>query len=363
MKDKGPKYQQVADWITQQIDTGEFLPGERILSEMELAEQFSVSRQTVRHAIALLEQQDMLESRRGSGTFVIQPTAVLPQAAQRTVKTIGVISTYLDSYIFPQIIKGIEKVLAKEGYHMQLALTHNQVESETRALESLMEIPLDGLIVEPTKSSLPNPNVEHYQKLKAQGVPVIFFNAVYPMLEFPYVALDDTAVGERATEYLISQGHTRIGGFFLSDDRQGHLRYAGYLKSLQQAQIPLRSSDVFWFTTEGVPYLAEESSRIVELAKRCTAIVCYNDETAFQIFSVLKEHDIRVPEDVSLIGVDNSDLSQWMEVPLTTIEHPSEALGERAAQDVLQLITDPGYSAGKLFAPNLIERTSVKKQR
>ena len=103
-----PKYLELADWIRRQIAEKKLLPGEKMYSENELSRMFGLSRQTVRHAIGLLEEEHILNRVRGSGTYVNE-NPYLRNAENRS--RIAVIMTYLDNYIFPRTIQSIEHTL------------------------------------------------------------------------------------------------------------------------------------------------------------------------------------------------------------------------------------------------------------
>ena len=357
MAEKLPKYMTLVNWIKQQIIDGGLKDGDKFYSENELASMFSLSRQTVRQAVGILEQERIVERRRGSGTYIIH--GAQPRG-ERTMN-IGVISTYLGDYIFTSIIQGIEKVLTKGGYSMQLAFTHNKVENETRALRVMLEKNVDGIIVEPTKSGLPNPNHGLYREIQEKGIPLIFFNAYYPDLPFAHVSLDDRQAGRMAAQCLLDAGHRRIAGIFQSDDLQGHLRYAGYVDALQQAGVEIRSQDILWFTTEDIQYIPEDFHRIRRAFKDCTGLVCYNDQIAFQVYRELRKLGYNLPQDLSVVGIDNSELATLCEVPLTSVTHPAQQLGKTAAANLLHLIDNPQFDATVDFAPTLVERDSVVK--
>ncbi|WP_333813723.1 GntR family transcriptional regulator, partial [Muricomes intestini] len=184
-----PKYIEIFEWIKQQIDIGNLKPGERMYSEKELVELFSVSRQTVRHAISKLEYEDIVVKRRGSGTYIRKAdSGAEPSGSMQ----IAVVTTYVDDYIFPRIIQEIQHTIAREGYMMQLMFTNNSVEKEREILNQLIEENnVAGMIIEPTKSALPNPNIPLFEKLAGRGVPVVFLNSYYPQLEVPREVLDD----------------------------------------------------------------------------------------------------------------------------------------------------------------------------
>lgn len=351
-----PKYLALTQWINEQISQGELRIGDKLMSENELRKKFAVSRQTVRQAASILENEGILERRRGSGTYIaaIQPTR------QRQTMQVGVITTYLDDYIFPGIIKGIEQVLTQYGYNMQIAITYNKAENEMRILEKILSQDVDGLIIEPTKSGLPNLNSRLYEKLQSRRIPVVFINGYYQNNLYPYIAMDDMACGRSAADYLLQKGHTKIAGLFKLDDIQGHLRYAGASETLQHQDILLSEDNIVWYTTEDLKDELNGSfaERVLERIKGCTAVICYNDQIAARIIKILAVNNIQVPDDISLISFDNSDLG--VSVPLTTFVHPKEELGKTAAKNILRLIKKENFDANYKFPPLLIEGNSVK---
>lgn len=351
-----PKYMVLVQWIKQQVLSNQLSYGEKLFSENELSAMFGISRQTVRQAVGLLEQEDFVERRRGSGTFI----KYNPNPRREKTMNIGVISTYLDDYIFTSIIKGIETVLTQNGYTMQLMFTHNRVENESRALRTMIDKNVDGIIVEPTKSGLPNPNRCFYDEIHQKKIPLVFFNAYYPGLDFPHVAMDDTVAGKLATQALIKAGHTNIAGIFLSDDLQGHLRYAGYINALREAGLELHSERILWYSTEDFACFSEDMHRVQRCLKDCTAVVCYNDELSVSLIPLLRKKGISVPEQLSVASIDNCDMASFFEVPLTSVSHPKSLLGETAAKNLLNLMKDPSFDATVDFIPELVERTSIQ---
>lgn len=359
MEGQEPKYKIVVNWIREQMNNGTFRLGEKLPSENELSAQFHLSRQTVRHAIDVLEQQQLVSRVQGSGTFV---GAGGGHSRHDCYMNIAVVSTYVDSYIFPAVLKGIERTLAKGGYTMQLAFTGNRVEREQEVMDKLLEKGfIDGLIAEPAKSALPNPNLHYYQKLIEQGIPVLFFNSNYPKLNLPYVSLDDEKVGQKAVEYLLHAGHLKIGGIFKSDDGQGHLRYAGYMRGLQNAGLKIDERKVVWMDTEAFREMEMWSDYLLSRLSDCTGIVCYNDEVAHMLVEICQKRRIRIPDQLSLVGIDNSDLTMIGDISITSFPHPMERIGKKVAENMIKMIENPYFDGNYLFDSDVIERSSVKK--
>lgn len=353
-----PKYIDLMKWIKEQILSGEFSIGTKLPSENELGKKFSISRQTVRQATSVLESEGLLERRRGSGTYVSANKNI---TKPNTSKNIGVVLTYIDDYIFPSIVKGIERVLTKNGYIMQLAFTYNRVEKETFILENMLKSNIDGLIIEPAKSGIPYVNTDFYQKIKASGIPCIFAHAdTNPLMGIPSVRMDDYMLGKAAAEYLIKHGHTNIAGVFKSDDMQGQLRCSGMLNALKEYDSLHSEKNIYWFATEDMEGMKQGKfdAEILDRLHDATALICYNDHTAERIMHTLERAGKKVPEDISLISFDNLDVDILQDV--TTFDHPKRNFGKIIATQLLKLIQNPNFNASMKFPPKLIERSSVK---
>lgn len=356
MSEKVPKYAQLMDWIEAQIASGDFGAGDKFYSENEMSARFHLSRHTVRQAISLLEQKQVLERRQGSGTYVKRKKV----ARRDATMNIGIVSTYLDHYIFPSIITGVENILTASGYKMQMALTYNRLENERKALRSMIDSGVDGMIIEPTKSALPTPNVRLYQQLQEEDVPFVLFNAYYPHHDFPFVSMDDRVAGQVATSYLLEEGHRKIFSVMESDNIQGPLRYEGFLRAMTEANVEIYSERSVWFDSEEKDSFVYDEKRVLDRIKDCTAIVCYNDELAFHIIRMLRKHGVSVPDDVSVIGFDNSDMASLCEVPITSVAHPGSILGEAAALKLLRMIDGSDRGENVLMTPEIVVRDSVK---
>lgn len=348
------KYAALAEKISGEIRIGKYAVGERLPSENDLAASSALSRQTVRQALSLLEQQGLIDRKQGSGSRVRAVSS--PRPCQGRSHNIAVITTYIGEYIFPDILRGIEKVLMAHQYSPLISATRNRVDNERRILLDCLSRPIDGLIVEGTKTALPNPNLDLYQKLSSRNIPTVFVHGFYPDLPCPvFVASDDRKGGQQAAELLIKKGHTRIGGIFKSDDIQGHRRYAGYTQALRDAGLELADDRVLWYTTENRSSLL--SSYALTILADCTAVVCYNDEVALQIIGILRTAHRRIPQDIALVSFDNSHYCSLSPVPITSFSCQKRQIGILAAQKLLHLIE--GTPQQSTVLPwKLVERAS-----
>ena len=351
------KYKFLAEELRRKITESLYQPGNKLPSEQELQKQFEVSRQTVRNALELLEKQGFVRSRQGSGTYVVDREA----EEQKKSRRIAVVTTYVDNYIFPRIIQGIESVLSKEGFQVQIAFTGNRIWKEEAILADLLEQDLRGIIIETTKSALPNPNLLLYRRLQEKGISILFINSHYPELDCPMVCLQDEEAGRLAAECLLANGHKKVGGLFKRDDGQGIRRYQGFLEALREGGVRPAEENILWFDTEDALDFESMEERIVKRLSVCTGIMCYNDSTAARVMELWKRRGISVPEDVSIVSVDNTDLAMLGDVGLTSVHHPKEKLGEKAAKQLISMIRNRLPGTSYEFEPYLVERNSVKR--
>lgn len=326
------KYRELSNKLRNDIQTGVYAEGQKLPSENELADDTGYSRQTVRQAIGLLEEEGFLRRVRGSGTYV---RSAVPRRS--ATHNIAVVTTYIGEYIFPAILHGIDEVLSENGYTPMLCATRNRVDNERRILTDFLNKPIDGLIVEGTKTALPNPNIDLYVHLKEIGIPVVFINGFYPELKKPiYVVADDRAGGRQVCEELLKKGHRHIAGIFKSDDIQGHRRYAGYADALRAEEIPVSDDNVLWYTTENRDDLL--TALTMRTLHGCSAVVCYNDEVALQVLGVLQENGVDVPNEIELVSFDNSTIAQLSPVKFLSLSNPKEHLGQLAAQKLINIL-------------------------
>jgi GntR family transcriptional regulator, arabinose operon transcriptional repressor len=358
--DKLSKHELLSKWIEENIANKTYSPGTKIPSENELATMFAISRQTVRQSIGNLVSKGILIREQGSGTYV-NNSMIVPTFKE--TKRIGVITTYLDDYIFPTIIHGIEEVLTSNGYTLTLGITHNKTSDEENCLLKMMQGGIDGLIIEGTKTALPNTNASLYNKLSESKIPMVFINGFYNDYNGSYVVMDDVKAGETLTNILIEKGHERIAGIFKSDDIQGLKRYEGMQKSLKNHNIHRDDSLILWYTTEDFKYLfgGNMDKIILERFKGVTAIVCYNDLVAAELIQLLKRNNLSVPEDISLVSFDNSFLAKQIVYNLTSAVYPFKKIGKKSAQLLLASIQNSQLIEQINLVPSIKLRGSIKK--
>lgn len=353
------KYSKVRDHIQSLIAHGTIKKGDSLPGELELAEHLAVSRNTVRHALLDLANDGLIERTRGRGTVY------LGEAPEKSnTKMIGMVAGMLKYSIYLELINGIEDGLHREGYSMLLVNGNNNHEKEQLSISRMMDQGIEGLIIEPHMNGLLGPRDPFFKTLNNLGIPLLTINCAIQGLKASSVTVDDFGIGKKAAEHLVSRGHRRIACVYMSDSQAGLLRFRGLKETLELHGVECKREYCCSFSSRDN---LETSGKVLgrelmEAASPPTAIFFFNDGTALQALEEFKSMGISVPNDVSLIGVDNISESVLVTPTLTTFNHPKYLMGTIAADMVLARLGNKHHNSTDTVTilPELINRSSVR---
>lgn len=352
------KYETLSEQLTEQIVKNLQRGVTALPTEAQIASQYHVSRQTVRAALSLLREKGLIESRQGSGSYA---TGLSPASSGNLIPILIASS---QEYIYPHLLADIRSALAERNYQLQVNSTDNDPFAERRILLSLLDAPPRGLIVEGSRSALPTPNADLYEKLKAGGTRLLFLHNKYDALAEEVCVKDDNYYGGYLlANHLAELGHTSIAGLFKADDKQGPERYLGAVTCLRDLGLEFQSSHVGWFLSSDVEALEKRQDArflaafIRECLSGCSAVICYNDEIAYWLMKELSYTQIHVPRDISVVCFDNSYLSELSKIRITTLTHKPHEMGRCVAETMVRLLQ--GVSAVSQEIPwELLRRES-----
>ncbi|MCI1945900.1 GntR family transcriptional regulator [Clostridium luticellarii] len=355
------KYEIVKEKIINWAINGKYKPHEKIPTESEMMDLFQVSRHTIRRALSDLSSENYLYRIQGSGIYMSDFKQ--NESYLKKYKNVGVLTTYISNYIFPDIIGGIEDTLYDNSYSLLLSSTRNNMMFENRNLNNLLAHKVDGIIIEPTKSAYQNPNMGYLNNLIEQNVPFITINSAYPQIEVPSLCVNDFKGGQIAAECFFNLGHKNIMGIFKVDDLQGVYRMNGFISECQKNDVLLDQDQIITYLSEETDsVLPGKIKRVINKNEHPTGVFCYNDEIAFMVVNIAHSLDLKVPEDISVIGFDDSQISKIMNPRLTTITHPKQRMGIDAAKLIIKLVNNNNKfskSDSILYEPELIVRDST----
>ncbi|UCE06919.1 MAG: LacI family DNA-binding transcriptional regulator [bacterium] len=252
---------------------------------------------------------------------------------------------------FSRVLEGIEAELAINNYNLVLQLIP---ESRQDTLPKMVrQRQVDGLI-------LVGIFQEYFiQNILSNNILVVLVDPKIRINECSQVLIDNEHGAFTATQYLIQKGHRRIG--FISDDVERlsfKQRFDGFKKALKYNEIPFDKNLIM---TGGSEKGYEHVKRLLKLENRPTAIFTTNDINAIHGYKAIQEQNLKIPDDVSIVGFDDIDLAKHSTPSLTTIRVYKEELGSIGVRTLLQMINGENKTPVTTIVPTrLIERESVK---
>ena len=287
-------------------------------------------------------------------------------------RLVGLVLPELQNPIFPAFAEVVAGALAKRGFTPVLCTRTADGVSEADYVDMLLDQHVSGVIFAGGDYAQADADHEHYRRLLDRGLPVVLVNAAIADLGFPTVATDDAHAVEQAHAHLASLGHERIGLVLGPQDHVPSARKLAAYTALVQSEsaagpVPeqpapgrKRARDELLvertiFSMEGGHAAA---GRLIR--RGATALICASDVLALGAIRAARRLRLRVPEDVSVVGYDDSAFMTCTEPPLTTIRQPIEAMGQAVvALLVTQVAGNPVPADELLFEPELVVRGST----
>ncbi|HDU8576816.1 TPA: substrate-binding domain-containing protein [Vibrio diabolicus] len=285
------------------------------------------------------------------------PSALARSLKVNRTKTIGMLVTTSTNPFFGEVVKGVERSCYQKGYSLILCNTEGDNERMRQSINTLLQKRVDGLIL--MCSSLEGERIDVFERYP--DIPVVVMDWG-PML-FTSDKIQDNSLrgGYLAAKYLIDCGHTEIGcitGPLIK--HQAQMRYEGYKRAMNEAGLEFNANWIIEsdFECEG-GYQA-----FMKMAQRGalpSSIFVSNDMMAMGVINAANELNIKVPEQISIIGYDDIHIAKFMSPSLTTIHQPKYRLGQAAVETLVRKLDDKSTEAQVVqLEPTLVERKSVK---
>jgi len=281
----------------------------------------------------------------------------------RPAGLVGLVVPELSNPVFPAFAQVIETMLSDRGYTPLLCTQSPGGTTEDQYVEMLLEHNVDGIVFVSGLHADTSASVERYHRLRSRGVPLVLVNGFVDGVDAPSVSTDDAAAMEQAVRHLASLGHRSIGLAVgptrFTPVRRKREAFARLLAAQFGVDDPTGHVVSTLFTVEGGQSAATEL-----FASGHTAIICGSDLMALGAIRAARSRRLRVPEDVSVIGFDDSPLIAFTDPPLNTIRQPVAAMGHAAvAALVSEIHGTPVSRAELLFHPELVVRGSTGARR
>lgn len=358
---KPNKYQEIVNSLRGAIESGVYGEGARLPSELDLVKQTGASRPTVSRALRELQAVGLIRRRVGSGSYVLKP------AAPAQHKLFGLLIPRLGE---TEIFESISRQISREAEKANNSLIWGDISQTTdrnlvaeRTCEPYVRQKVAGVFFAPLELSAGKDEVNHKiaALLSEADIPIVLLDrdlAPYPSRSrFDLVGIDNFAAGYMLAEHLVKRGSRRFlfVAHPMSAETVSH-RITGAYAALVAAGIAPSQDFVQLFD---VGDREQVEARIRKHSP--DAVICANDKTAAELMQSLGGLQVRVPQQVRVVGIDDVRYAKLLNPGLTTVHQPCEAIGEVAMQVMLERLKSPEGPAKHITLPiSLIERDSSR---
>lgn len=284
------------------------------------------------------------------------PNAVARGLVKKNTNMIALLIPDITNPFYPEVARGVEDFARENGYCVFLCNTNWDEKNEQKYLNILKERRVDGIIIAPVSVG----TYEYISKEK-EDIPVVYIGSRTEDDTSSYVVIDDFKAGYIATEYLIKLGHRNIAFIGGHDRSTSHMdRINGYKRALMENGLEADINSIMGYSFK------KESGygtflEMIKNRKVPSAIVAENDIIALGIMESAERHGYRVPDDISIIGIDDIEFGALTKINLTTVAQPKFEIGQTACSILLDLISGSVDSRRVILEPFLIVRGTCKE--
>ncbi|WP_165043182.1 LacI family DNA-binding transcriptional regulator [Dysgonomonas sp. ZJ709] len=324
------------------------------LTIKDIAKDLNVSPSTVSRALKdnpdiSLETRKLVQEYAKKNKY--KPNALALSLRNQHTNIIGVIVPELANHFFSAVLSGMETIAEDKGYQVIICQSSEDYHKEIRNVQTLIKARVCGALISQAKTTT---QYEHFEELLDNDIPVIFFDRICTGIDADKVVVDDYSGTFTAVEYMIKSGCKRIAFFSaplhmeISKNRKN-----GYLDAIRKYHLPVEENLIRIADNKPLGY--ERAMEILQEPNRPDGFMAMNDYTASGILLAAKKLKLRIPDDISICGFSNSNISQDTDPMLTTMDQHPEKVGEEAMKLLLEKVENPEDTTRK----NKIIKTSL----
>ena len=285
------------------------------------------------------------------------PNNVARSLKQKKSSTVGIIVANILHTFSTEIIRAIEDVCEKNGFHLFVCNADDNPEKERAYIDMLMAKQVDGLIIFPT-----NGNGDFYTTLRNSNFPIVFLDRKTEKIIYPTIMLDNAKASHMAVDLFAEAGRTEIAVVSTSINLNVTPRIEriqGYKEAMRKHGLAERNE---WVISADRDQIILELEKLWDSPSRPEAFFSTNDLSLIELLKFLKQKNVKIPDDIAVIGIDDSPFLEVVTTPITVIQQPTFEMGTAAAIKLLELLSTKSFQdvyEVQRYAPTLIERNSV----
>lgn len=326
----------------------------------ELAKLLGVSRQTVSAVLngkEWVSQETRARVLQAIREHNYSPNQHAVSLTGKSTRLLGVVLRDISNPFYTQIAMGIESVARASGYSILYHNTFENHDYEVEAVRSLLSFRVSGLIISPIQLGVDLSHLEHVTSI---SIPMVSIDKL-PNINCHSISFADQEAAYKAASYLAEHGHERIA--FIKGPQSAasaEERLSGFMRCAEKQGMKIPAN---WMIDPGTTE-RERHDAIHDLlknpAQRPSAVFCFNDLLAVSVYKAAHELDIRIPQDLSVVGFDDIEIASLLGPPLTTVRTDSYRVGVEAAELVMDELKGTSTKLKDIrHTPQLVERSSV----
>ncbi len=291
-----------------------------------------------------------------------KPNTLALSLQNKKTKTIGILIPNILTYYFARVLRGIEKVTTERGYNIITCITNESFKKEVDTIEMLSNGTIDGFIACLSRETLKIKNFDHFHSVLEDGTPIVLYDRVHKNINCDKVVTDNIKSAYKATRFLMRSECKNIALISTSEGLKiNKFRVKGYLKALTKYGIEPNESIII--RQENEIGLTERIHEMLDTNK-VDGIFTIDEVSGAITTQVLNKRNIKIPEDISIVGFTNGILSRYTAPPLTSVNRFAHTTGEVAAKRLIDKIEEKiefDDIKTEIIRTELVERDSTKK--
>ncbi len=304
----------------------------------DLANELKISASTVSRALSdniRISDKTREKVRQKAIDMGYRPNVLAAHLRSKKTNTLGVVVPRIDRYFFSSAISGIEDYAWSKGFNVIISQSNDLLLKEINCVQTLFNNRVDGMII---SISMQTNEDKHLKLFSEKNIPIIFFDRFCPTINSDRILVDDFDSGYKITRHLIERGCKRIahiaGPELLNIYKD---RKDGYIKALNESSISLSEGylEVTGLTKEEGK---QAFARLMLLPNPPDGVFCGNDTTALSALEYCRQNNLKVPDDVALIGFSDEPFSAVVTPSLSTVKQPGYLMGFQSAKKIIHRI-------------------------
>jgi LacI family transcriptional regulator len=284
------------------------------------------------------------------------PDLLARSLVTRKTKTVAVLVPDNVDPFYAAVVQGIGDECRERGYGIFLWNTHDSADKELEYLRQAREKRTDGMLIYPVQA-----DSRYIKELRRSPVPFVFLNRHADAVNVDYVINDNVHGAYLAVNHLVQKGHKHIAYICAKPNASsGKERIAGCRKAIQEAGLPSESLELL-VCEETIASCYKLVKELVAKDQRPSAIFVWDDRLAIGAMKAIGEANLRIPQDMAIVGYDDIESSEFLHPPLTTVHQPTHQIGETAARILLDKLESEELPKPKktILKPELVVRDTT----